>query len=185
MRKVFIALLFLAFSWKMLPAQEEQPILIIVDMQEAFTQHQMDSVVSQRLIKNINNFISGWRPEEVIFIQAHIQTLNISFKGIKVETEENLKLDGRLNRKKIDPVFMKEESSALTVSELSAYLESNQIDHLYLAGIYLGECLSATAIDAKEKGYRVTVIREAVTAKKTRKSEKMLRKLEKHGVEVI
>jgi len=175
-------------SIQMVQAQAANPgseVLLVIDMQEEFTLYQMDSLLSHQMISQVNDLIGEMRPAAIIFIQAHIRVLNISLRGIKAESAQHLDLDNRLYRKKNDLVFMKEEQSALSVKQLTDYLRENEITHLYLAGIYLGQCLSATALDAADKGFRVTVIRDAVMAKNPRKSEKLLRKLEKAGIEII
>lgn len=159
--------------------------LLVIDMQEEFTRHSMDSVLADSLIGKINELITAARPMEVIFVKANIRVLSISLRGIRTEPAGHLETDSRLYRKKNDAVFTKNEQSMLSVRELREYLEARNIDHLYLAGIYLGACISGSAADAVERGYHVTVIREAVTAKKPSKSDKLLRKLREQGVEVI
>lgn len=145
----------------------------------------MDSARSIELISATNGAIAEIRPGVVIFIKANIKTLNISLKGIKVETSEHLALDGRLNRNINDEVFSKTASSAFTIAELLNFLELDNITHIYLSGIYLGKCLTDTALDGIEHGFTVSVIKETVSAAKPSRSEILLRKLERNGVEII
>jgi nicotinamidase-related amidase len=159
--------------------------LLVIDMQEEFTLNSSKQDEFAGLINNINDLISALRPIEIIFIQANIRVLSISLKGIKTEAADHLELDSRLDRKKNDPVFMKNESSALKLPDLIAYLESRKIDHLYISGIYLGECVSKTAINALERGYTVTIVENTVKAKRPSKSGKLLDALEEQGVEVV
>lgn len=121
----------------------------------------------------------------VVFVKANIRVLNISLKGIKTESAEHLDLDSRLDRMPMDPVFMKEKSSGFYAPGFTKYLEDHQINHLILGGIFLGQCLTATAMDALEKGYRVSVVEEAVTARKPKKSKKLLQELADAGAEII
>lgn len=173
--------MLLTFS---LSAQEpvDHAALLVIDVQDEFTRHTLPGERATQLLSNINEAIALLRPVKVVFVQADIRVLSISLKGIKVEPAENTALDDRLDRRESDLVLTKHESSALTVDELTGFLQENGISHLYLTGVFLGECLTNTALDAIEKGYRVTVIRQAVTAKKSKKSEKYLEKLEASGV---
>lgn len=156
--------------------------LLVIDVQDEFTRHTMTDDQAAPLISNINEAIAALRPMKVIFVKADIRVLTISLKGIKTESAAHTSLDDRLDRREGDLVLTKQESSALTVEELGEFMQENEIGHLYLTGIFLGQCLTNTAIHAMEDGYRVTVIRDAVTAKKTKKSEKYLQQLEAKGV---
>ncbi|MDA3821711.1 MAG: isochorismatase family protein, partial [Bacteroidales bacterium] len=86
---------------------------------------------------------------------------------------------------KNDRVFMKDKSNAFTIEELSKLLKANDIRQVYLVGIYLGECLSSTALDGVARGYDVTVIEEGVRSKKASKSAKLMDELRGGGVELI
>ncbi len=159
--------------------------LLVIDMQDEFTRHTLDNESATSLVNNINEAIALLRPMKVIFIKADIRVLTVSLKGIKKESSEHTDLDGRLDRREEDLVLTKHESSALTLEELNFFLEDHQIGHLYLAGVFLGQCLTNTALHALEEGYNVTVIREAVTARKQKKSDKYLKKLEVKGIGVV
>lgn len=159
--------------------------LLVIDMQEEFTRHTLDNESATTLINNINEAIALLRPMKVIFVKADIRMLTISLKGIKTESSEHTDLDRRLDRREEDLVLTKHESSALTIEELNSFLQEHQIGHLYLAGVFLGQCLTNTALHALEQGYNVTVIRETVAARKQKKSDKFLKKLESRGIGVI
>lgn len=159
--------------------------LLVIDVQDEFTRHTMADERATLLISNINEAIEALRPMKVIFVKADIRMLTISLKGIKTESSEHTALDDRLERLEGDLVLTKQESSALTIEQLSEFLQENEIGHLYLTGIFLGQCLTNTAIHAVEEGYQVTVIRDAVTAKKSKKSEKYLKQLEDKGIKIV
>lgn len=184
-RLLFCAVLFFQLAVISAQSAREKSALIIIDMQEQFTLHLLDSIESGELISEINTAIERARPMEIIFVKANIKVLSISFKGIKVQEAEFIDLDSRLEKQKDDIVIFKDESSAFTVAGLMDYLEQNDIDHVYLTGIFLGECLSNTAIDGISRGYKVSVLKEGVRAKKLKKSEILLKELSDQGVEVI
>lgn len=179
----FLCTILFSFS---LTGQEkgEQAALLVIDMQDEFTRHTLDEASASELINNVNTTIAALRPLDVIFVKADIRVLTISLKGIRTGSAEYSELDDRLDCREGDLVLDKQESSALTVEQLNTYLEKNRIGHLYLAGVFLGQCLTNTALHAVEEGYTVTMVREAVTAKKNRKSEKFLEQLKAQGVQV-
>jgi nicotinamidase-related amidase len=80
---------------------------------------------------------------------------------------------------------MQEQSSVFSVQELTESLSTWGIDHIYLVGIFLGECITGSASDGLEKDFRITVIEEAVTAKKSSRSKKYIKELSQKGVEII
>lgn len=182
------ALLFLCtilFSFSLTGQEKgEQAALLVIDMQDEFTRYTLDEASASELINNVNTAIAALRPLDVIFVKADIRVLTISLKGIRAEPAEHTALDGRLDRREGDLVLEKKESSALTLEQLNDYLEKNRIRHLYIAGLFLGQCLTNTALHAVEEGYTVTMVREAVTAKKRKKSEKFLEQLKAQGVQV-
>jgi len=182
---LLIAVLFIQLASASAQSYPEKSALLIIDMQEQFTKHLLDSIESGELISEINTAIRRARPMEVVFVQANMKVLSISFKGIKVQPAEFIELDSRLDKKDDDAVIFKDESSAFTVPGLMDYLEDNRIEHVYLAGIFLGECLSNTAIDGISRGYKVSILKECVRPKKVKKSEKLLKELIDQGAEVI
>jgi|GEM_PF-2885060 len=156
--------------------------LLVIDMQDEFTRHTLDKGSASELISSVNTAIATLRPIDVIFVKADIRVLTISLKGIRTGPAAHTDLDERLDRREGDIVLTKHESSALTVEELRVFFRENNIEYLYLTGIFLGQCVSNTAIHANDAGYKVTVLREAVTAKKPGKSEKFLKQLESQGI---
>ena len=58
-----------------------------------------------------------------------------------------------------------------------------QVDFL-LAGVYANACVLCTARGALKRGYRVTVLRDAVAAASDAKRVAALRKMQRQGVEV-
>lgn len=72
-------------------------------------------------------------------------------------------------------------------TELHAYLQMHQIDHLYLAGVATDYCVQFTALDARALGYRVTLYTEACRAVNLNScdGEIALANMARQGVELI
>jgi nicotinamidase-related amidase len=77
--------------------------------------------------------------------------------------------------------FAKWRGSAFSNPELERFLESENIGALDLAGLYAGACISATARDALKRGYRVTVLGDAVADQSDAARRRALRRLERAG----
>lgn len=163
-----------------------QPVLIVMDMQEHFTNGTMTMEQADSLIGSINEIIRLARPKmDVVFVRANVRVLNISLKGIHVESIEGQDLDPRLYRKKGDPEFVKDLPSAFTSKELSMYLDTHSIGRVYLTGLYIEQCLGASAEDGIERGYEMVIISEGAALKKERRRDRKLEKLRRKGVVVI
>lgn len=55
-----------------------------------------------------------------------------------------------------------EEYSSFCNPELDRYLEREKIGHVYVCGLATEYCVKQTALDALKRGYRVTVLSDAV-----------------------
>lgn len=84
------------------------------------------------------------------------------------------------------PVFAKETFSALADDAIrTALLEERRIDHLLLCGIETPICIHQTALDARRAGLEVTLLSDAIGARRTDDAEVCLAALRAAGVHVI
>ncbi len=83
-----------------------------------------------------------------------------------------------------DRYFPKKRGDAFSNPRLGAFLQSRDVRHVVLAGVYANACVRCTARGALKRGYRVTVLRDAVAAASDAKREAALRKMQRQGVEV-
>lgn len=60
-----------------------------------------------------------------------------------------------------EAVFLKSEASAFGNSELKAYLETQAIEWLLVAGVWTEACIDATVRQAVDQGFRVLLIKDA------------------------
>ena len=73
-------------------------------------------------------------------------------------------LDARLADSHHVARFSKSSGNAFTNPNLDKYLERNGIEHLYVLGVKAEACVKATVMAAIRRGYRVTVIANAVAS---------------------
>lgn len=129
--------------------------LIVIDTQEVIVNQK--SFTSQ--MSNIKKMIKDFREngDEVIFSQ-HVDNDSESFF---YKENENVKIvDGLV--KENDYVCKKSTPSIFKDTELSEYLKEKDIDHLYLVGFNTEFCCMFSAIAAFDRGYKVTIIEDAM-----------------------
>lgn len=59
-------------------------------------------------------------------------------------------------------VFSKQRASAFSNPALARYLDANGVTELVVLGVFAEGCVRATALDARRRGYRVTVPLDAI-----------------------
>ncbi|MCP4676327.1 MAG: cysteine hydrolase [Deltaproteobacteria bacterium] len=82
-------------------------------------------------------------------------------------------------------LFAKDMPDAFTNLEFDEHLRKRQINHIVMAGVFADQCVRATAIGALNRGYKVTVLKEAVAAASTEDRDQAYRDLEEDGATVI
>jgi nicotinamidase-related amidase len=75
------------------------------------------------------------------------------------------------------PVFAKSGFSAFAAEGLDRWIESNQIDHLLLAGIESSICIYQTAVQALSDDLGVTLLADCIGQRRPQDREPVLRQL--------
>jgi nicotinamidase-related amidase len=81
------------------------------------------------------------------------------------------------------PVFEKNRTDAFSSGPLEAWLEAHEVGGVILAGVDAAFCVTMTARGALQRGYRVTVVEDAVASR--RPLGPVLAKLMRRGVTVV
>jgi nicotinamidase/pyrazinamidase len=76
--------------------------------------------------------------------------------------------------------FTKKISDAFSNPRLDEFLTKNQVDEIYLVGLDAAYCVYYTALGARARGYKVTVVRDAVMTRK--EMGKVLKRYDKDGI---
>jgi nicotinamidase-related amidase len=71
-------------------------------------------------------------------------------------------LDSRIRRCSDEVVFAKSAPSAFSNPELDRYLQERSVQSLFVFGVFAEGCVRATVLDAKRRGYDVTVPKDAI-----------------------
>lgn len=79
--------------------------------------------------------------------------------------------------------FEKNRTDAFSSRQFEQYLVDNQVNELYLVGVDAAYCVYYTALGALNRGYKVTVVTDAVQSRK--KMADVLERYRRKGIAVI
>jgi nicotinamidase-related amidase len=118
---------------------------------------------AQQAIATANAVVDGrtLRGATPVFIvnqfPASARIGNFFRHGAAIAGTPGAALDGRVRRPVEARVMAKSAPSAFTNPELDRWLKAGGVRELYMFGVYAEGCVRATALDARERGYEVTV----------------------------
>jgi len=165
----------------------EDKFLIILDIQEYYTNDKLPEGDAQKLIDSINYVISNTSPNNVIYIKSIHKLLNLSlsypFIYVSLDTLA-MCLDKRMNLVN-EHIFLKEESNTFTVKELNHFLKQNNAKEIIIIGLMAEQCISESLIAGKELGYDMYIIPEAIIGESPKSKDKALKALSKEGVKIL
>ncbi len=105
---------------------------------------------------------------------------NLAQRGAAIRGSPGAETDPRVHSVR-DAYFPKESRDAFTNPALDAWLRKEQVDHLIVLGVMANACVRATVLGARNRGYRVTVVRDAVGATSDRGRDSALAQMEMGG----
>jgi nicotinamidase/pyrazinamidase len=105
-------------------------------------------------------------------------------RGAAMKSSFGSALDPLVTRIAGAPYFAKHRGDAFSNDALERFLVSNDIERVVLAGVYADACIYCTARSAINRGYRVTVLTDAVGAASDEDRRAALQSLSGLGVEV-
>ena len=162
----------------------QETCLVVLDVQEfSKKSKELDNSVNE-MIRNVNSLISLFNAGNVIYIKSATLALNISFKGISVDT---LPVPGFDSSLKIvsNNIFIKTEGDAFTVEQFDDFLKSENTKRIVLVGLMAEKCIYHTATGGKDRGYDIVVVSEGIVGMTEKKKDKAIRKMQDKGIEFI
>jgi nicotinamidase/pyrazinamidase len=143
--------------------------LLVIDVQEDYTgitgrkPPLLKNIESQ--VNNINTLIekASKLGMQVVYIRQIYDNNFITrrFIGRTIEGLPGTEVDGRIKVINGND-FTKKIYDAFSNPKLEAFLIKNQVDELYLVGLDAAYCVFYTARGALNRGYKVTVVEDAV-----------------------
>lgn len=153
--------------------EDPRKALFVIDVQEDYTglkgrKPALYKDVEGR-IATINSLIDSASKSdmEVVYIRQIFPDNLITrlFIGRTIEGRPGTELDSRIRMINQND-FTKKISDAFSNPWLDDFLTRNQINELYLTGLDAAYCVYYTALGALNRGYKVTIIRDAIMTRK-------------------
>lgn len=110
---------------------------------------------------------------------------NFFRKGAAIAGSAGSELDGRLESHRQAKVVAKASSSAFSNPELQQYLRAQDVQELYVLGVFAEGCVRSTVLDAMKLGYAVHVIADAVATNASWKKRFALWSMKRAGAGII
>ncbi|MBI3429409.1 MAG: isochorismatase family protein [Actinobacteria bacterium] len=128
--------------------------LLVIDVQNNVVD---DAWHRDEIVRNINSAVAKARAgnTEVIWIQHSSKDLPIESEGWEIVPE--------LRPLESEPILRKLYRSSFEDTELEPLLDKLGVDHLYITGAQTNNCVRHTSHAALERGYDITLIKDAHT----------------------
>ena len=168
-------------------AQENQmtgKYLIVLDVQQEFTDNFSDTTRIDTFFDSINKAIENTDADKAIYIKQLHLVLNLSLKGFDIDTLSEIEFDKRLLIKG-DRVFYKEKGDAFSEKYILEFFKNEGATEIVICGLMAERCVYKTAIGAIENGFKTKIIPDAILGKSDKSKEKKIRKLKKKGVGIL
>lgn len=176
-----------ACSFRPVVAQETRgthdTYIIVLDVQSAFYKRPSLQLQAADMVRHINNLIATADPDKVIYIRAAGKALSLTSRGFSVDTltpdpDSNLNLVS-------NHIFTKMSGDAFAEANFAEFVNKNKACDFILTGMMAEKCIYDTAIGGLKRGYKISILQDAVIGSNPAKKEKALKKLEGKGIQII
>lgn len=172
----------------------EKKALLVMNMQKDFLGEHARLPVArdqlQLLLETTNKMIAKASTAgiDIIYIGNEFEPrdwlANLFRRGAAIKGRPETALDSRLQVVN-DNYFATIRPDAFSNPGLQQWLEQREITHLIMVGVFAAWCVSSTALAAKNRGYQVTVITDAVACSKDSSRGRSLRRMHDSGIATI
>jgi len=169
----------------------ENPALLVIDIQEYTTGKLADMecyiTASDSLIRKVNQIIdsAAIRRIPVIYVRSEVSNVLVNLLNNSIaKGSEGVALDKRLNVVS-DYIIPKQREDAFSNPQLDDILVQQHINKLYVTGLDAAHCVKSTMQAAKNRGYKVLAINDAILAQSDSLKTKMLAEYKAGNIEII
>lgn len=147
---------------------EPRKALLVLDVQEG-SSGPVRGRSFEAMIKTINLLVEQFSASgmEVAYVrQVFGNNLIVRLHGGRILSE---RMEPRLDRRLLvakDNCFSKNRTDAFANKRLEQFLIDRQVDEVFLVGVDAAFCVYYTARGALNRGYRVTVVKDAVLSRR-------------------
>jgi len=166
--------------------------LIVIDLQEDYTgPHAKQHYPNPAFLIAANNQLiaaaqtGGWLVA-LVRVAFPDDWLHGMLSGhTAVAGTKGAELDARLRRPPGFLEIVKTRSDSFTIPTLDAQLDAHQVGELYIGGVDAGYCVKQTIAGARNRGYAVHVVREAISTSHSTPLEELIRGYERKGARMV
>jgi nicotinamidase-related amidase len=135
------------------------PALLLVDVQQGLDDPRYGTRNNPAAERRIADLLRAWRAADRPVI--HVQHLSLEPNSPLRQDRPGHVFKPEARPRDGEPVFQKHVNSAFIGTDLEAYLRTQGIEELVVAGITTDHCVSATVRMAGNLGFTVTVVEDA------------------------
>ncbi|WP_417068587.1 cysteine hydrolase family protein [Niveibacterium terrae] len=164
--------------------------LVVIDIQQDYTGPQARKRYrdGDKIVTASNALIAQARArgDLVVFIRNEIDNFLIAtmFDHINAPGTPGAQLDRRLAQSAADRTFVKHRPDSFSNAEFDAFLREHQVDRLMITGLDAAYCVNATTRGALNRGYKVTLYREAIATESGKSIDELARGWRDAGAQV-
>jgi nicotinamidase/pyrazinamidase len=155
--------------------------LLVIDVQEDFTGLKGKPPVPYKNVEGqiakINELIDQASHAGMLIVYIrHLYDDNFMMRllaGRDIEGTPGSEIDSRINIVTRN-VFTKKISDSFSNPQLDEFLIKHQVNELYLTGLDAAYCVYYTAMGALNRGYKVTIVDDAIMTQKDKKDVQQL-----------
>jgi nicotinamidase-related amidase len=167
--------------------QLEDKFLLVLDVQEYYTNGKLSKGSAQKLIDSVNCAIDHAKPSNVIYIKSFHRLLNLalSYPFIYVSYDlQAMRLDKRM--KLVSKYFFtNDDSSVFAIKSLNDFLKHRHAKEIVIVGLMAEEHVFESLKEGKALGYDMYVIPEAIVGESQKSKDKAIKQLTEGGIKLL
>ena len=166
----------------------QEKYLIVLDVQDYYTNNKMSAGSAQKLIDSVNYVIGNTNANKVIYVKSSHLLLNLSFASPFIYSSFDsigMCMDARMQVVNENVFIKKSSNNAFSIKELNDFLTHNNAHEIVIIGLMAEQCVYKSLIEGNKLGYEMYIIPEAIVGKSQISKNTVLKKLVKKGINVI
>jgi len=142
----------------------ESIALLIIDMQNDYFEDGKNTLANtQEALANAEDILARFRAGGLPVI--HVQHMCSPGAGFFLPNTWGIEIHEKLTPRNNETVILKRSPSSFIGTELKELLTEKGINRLVICGMQTNVCVQATTKDAKQFGYKITLLEDACAAK--------------------
>ncbi|MDM5336582.1 cysteine hydrolase family protein [Fictibacillus enclensis] len=142
--------------------RNNQPALILVDIQKAFEDHKWGKRNNLMAEENIKQLLNLWRTKDMPVV--HIQHYSDNPTSPFHPSNKTFEIKDIVKPADSEPVFTKKVNSAFIGTDLESYLRKSDIISVVITGLTTPHCISTTTRMSGNLGFKTTLLSDATAS---------------------